>query len=60
MAAGISVSAPGVFYDPQLQYLFCYIARYYVKEIACAPGGHKKFMLTKRGGGGVETELIRR
>ena len=45
---------PVFFYDPQLQILCCYIARYYVKK-ARAPGGHKRFMLTKLGGG---TEYI--
>ena len=33
-----SVSAPRFFYDPQLQILCCYIALYYVKKIARAPG----------------------
>ena len=41
---------PVFFYDPQLQILCCYIARSYVKK-ARAPGGHKRFMLTKLGGG---------
>ena len=27
-----SVSAPSVFYDPQLQFICCYIARFYVKN----------------------------
>ena len=37
---------PSVFYDPQLQIICCYIALL-CKKIARAPGGHKKFMLTK-------------
>ena len=35
---------PSVFYDPQLQIICCYIAG--------ATGDHKRFMLTKLGGGG--------
>ena len=30
-----SVSAPSVFYDPQLEIICCCIARYYVKKHVC-------------------------
>ena len=35
-----SVLAPSVF-TPHLQFIYCYIARYYVKKIARATGGVK-------------------
>ena len=43
---------PSVFYDPQLQIICCYIARYYVKKEHVRLGVIKRFMLTKPGGGG--------
>ena len=46
-----SVSDPSVFYDPQLQIMLFY-STLLCKKIARVPGGHKRFMLTKRGGGG--------
>ena len=39
------------FWPPFTNYLFLY-STLLCKKLACAPGGHKKFMLTKRGGGG--------
>ena len=41
---------PCVFYDPQLQ-IMCYIARYYVRKIARAPGGAKNISSLSCGGG---------
>ena len=42
---------PQCFYDAQLQIICCYLA-VTCKKIAHVPGGHKRFMLTKLGGGG--------
>ena len=36
-----SVSPPSVFYDPQLQIICCYIARYYVRKWHVHLGGIK-------------------
>ena len=48
---------PPVFYDPQLQINSILLhSTLLCRKIARAPGGHKKFMLTKLGGGGGETE----
>ena len=44
---------PPVFLRPQLQIICCYSTLLY-KKIARAREGHKKFMLTKLGGGGRE------
>ena len=46
---------PPCFYAPQLEIICCYIARYYVKKIASAPGGVKNInSLWGGGGGGVQ------
>ena len=46
--------APVIFMTPELQIICCLIARYYVRKIALAPGGHKRYMLTELGGGGAK------
>ena len=47
-----SVSAPSVFYDPPVTHYMLLYSTLLCKKIARAPGGHKRFTLTKLGGGG--------
>ena len=43
---------PSAFYDPQLQIICCYIARYYVRKEHVRRGVIKNFCLLRGGGGG--------
>ena len=49
---------PSAFYDPQLQIICCYIARYWCKKIARAPGGHKKLCLGGGGGNRIDPKIL--
>ena len=46
-----AIPPPSVFYDPQLQIICCCYGKLLCKNIARAPWGHKRFMLTTLGGG---------
>ena len=49
-----SVSAPNVFYEPPITNYMLLYSTLLCKKIARAPGGHKRFVLTKPGGGGKQ------
>ena len=48
-----SILSPHCFYVP-LQFMCCYLARYYVENSRCAWRRKRRYMLTKLGGGGGE------